>query len=115
METFSRAILEAEAFGLPIVSTPVSGVGEQVFWSANALKFGFGDAEGLANHLRRVLENDALREQMGRESRAAFDNHLDHQEMLDRYGSLILAAARHGPRGVAPWVKLAPESTRRAA
>src|SRR5207248_954044 len=48
METFSRAILEAEAFGLPIVSTPVSGVGKQAFWDANALRFEFGDASGLA-------------------------------------------------------------------
>ena len=98
LETFSRAVLEAEAFGLPIVSTPVSGVGEQVYWGENALPFGFGDAAGLAEQLGRLLADDALRAEMGRQSRAAFDNHLDCGEMLDRYAAVILAAARMGPR-----------------
>ena len=102
METFSRAILEAEAFGLPIVSTPVCGVGEQVVWNANALPFGFGDALALAEQFRRLLDNPGLRQEMGRESRAMFDVHLNHTEMLDRYAAVILAAARHGPRASAP-------------
>jgi glycosyltransferase involved in cell wall biosynthesis len=113
METFSRAVLEAEAFGLPIVSTPVHGVPEQVYWGENALRFGFGDAAGLARELGRVLGDDALRAEMGRQSRAAFDNHLGHDEMLDRYGALILAAARTGPRAVAPYQPAA--AARRAA
>jgi len=115
METFSRAVLEAEAFGLPIVSTPVCGVSEQVFWNANALRFEFGDAAGLANQLRRLLDDDALLESMGRESRAAFDLHLNHEEMLDRYGSVIAAAARHGPRARAPLGVRDVAAIRRAA
>ena len=82
----------------PIVSTPVSGVGEQVFWGGNALQFDFGDAAGLADQLRRLLADDALRLEMGRQSLAAFDNHLNHIEMLDRYAAVVLAAARQGPR-----------------
>jgi len=98
IETFSRAVLEAEAFGLPILSTPVHGLSEQVFWGANALQFGFGDAAGLAARMRTMLDDPSLFDRMGRESRAAFDNHLSHDEMLDRYGAVILAAARHGAR-----------------
>lgn len=98
METFSRAVLEAEAFGLPIVSTPVCGLSEQVFWGENALRFDFGDAAGLAGQLRLLLANDELRLEMARQSRAAFDNHLTDEEMLDRYAAAILAAARQGPR-----------------
>jgi glycosyltransferase involved in cell wall biosynthesis len=102
METFSRAILEAEAFGLPIVSTSVCGVGEQVFWNANALRFDFDDAAGLAKQLGRLLADDELRAEMGRQSRAAFDLHLNRDEMLDRYEAVILAAARQGPRSRTP-------------
>lgn len=115
LETFSRAVLEAEAFGLPIVSTPVCGVSEQVFWGANALRFEFGDATGLANQLRRLLDEPGLLEAMGRESRAAFDNHLDHDEMLDRYESVILTAARYGPRRDVPFAPPAPIHLPRAA
>ena len=115
METFSRAVLEAEAFGLPIVSTPVCGVGEQVFWGANALRFDFGDATGLADRLRRLLGDDVLRTEMGRQSRAAFDNHLDHGEMLDRYAVVILAAARPGLRSRTAFDPLPVATHRRAA
>ncbi len=108
VETFSRAVLEAEAFGLPIVSTPVFGVPEQVFWGFNALRFEFGDAAGLAKQLEVLLENDALRAEMGRQSRAAFDNHLDYAEMLDRYQAVILGAARTGPRAKLRWVAPVP-------
>lgn len=115
LETFSRAVLEAEAFGLPIVSTPVCGVSEQVFWGANSLRFEFGDAAGLAGQLRRLLEEPGLCESLGRESRAAFDNHLNYEEMLYRYESVILTAARYGPRLEAPRQPPVPIPLPRAA
>ncbi|HYH68503.1 MAG TPA: glycosyltransferase family 4 protein, partial [Urbifossiella sp.] len=116
METFSRAVLEAEAFGLPIVSTPVHGVPEQVFWGGNALCFDFGDAAGLADRMREVLSNPGLRAKMATESRAAFDLHLTQSEMLDRYAAVVLSAARQGPRSHTPLAALqAPAATRRAA
>jgi len=116
METFSRAVLEAEAFGLPVVSTPCCGVAEQVTWGENALPFDFGDAAGLARQLRRLLADDTRRAEMGRQSRAAFDNHLDDSEMLDRYAAVVLAAARHGPRSRAAPAPAEPaRPARRAA
>ncbi|MFO0798922.1 MAG: glycosyltransferase [Gemmataceae bacterium] len=114
METFSRAVLEAEAFGLPILSTPVHGVPEQVFWGANALRFEFGDAAGLAGRMRDVLANPGLRGRMATESRAAFDLHLTQSEMLDRYAAVILSVARQGPRGRTP-LPASPPAARRAA
>lgn len=99
IETFSRAVLEAEAFGLPIVSTPVFGLSEQVFWDFNAFRFETGNSFQLAAQLRRLLDDPALLASMGQKSRAAFDAHLDYDEMLDRYEHVLLAAARTGPRG----------------
>ena len=111
IETFSRAILEAEAFGLPIVSTPVFGVPEQVFWNFNALEFPFGDANALAGQLRRLLDDEPFRLRMAESSRAAIAVHLDAEEMLDRYGSLVLSAARTGPRQKRPlWEDVRPRS-----
>ncbi|MBX9580820.1 MAG: glycosyltransferase, partial [Gemmataceae bacterium] len=117
METYSRAVLEALAFGLPVVSTPCCGADEQLYWGANALRVGFGDAAGLAAALGRLLADDGLRAEMGRQSRAAFDNHLSYDEMLDRYAAVILSAARTGPRSrTAPAPLPAdPPAARRAA
>jgi O-antigen biosynthesis protein len=92
METFSRSILEAEMHGLPIISTPCQGIGEQVKWDWNALRSEMGDASELASHLDRLLTNDRLRAEMSRRSRALFENHLDVVEMLDRYELVIRSA-----------------------
>ena len=85
METFSRAVLEAEAFGLPIVSTPVCGVPEQVFWGGNALRFDVGDARGLADRMREIVSDPGKRVRMAAESRAAFDLHLTQTILSDFY------------------------------
>jgi hypothetical protein len=55
---------------------------------------------------------------MGRQSRAAFDTHLDQDEMLDRYAVVILAAARQGPRSrtaLTSAARRAAPTSRRAA
>jgi len=98
LEAYCLSILEAEAFGLPIVSTPCPGVLEQVVWGENALRFTASDADELATVLGSLLGDDGRRRAMGRESQAMFDLHLSDHEMLDRYESLILSAARGGPR-----------------
>jgi glycosyltransferase involved in cell wall biosynthesis/GT2 family glycosyltransferase len=93
VEAFSLSVLEAEAFGLPVVSTPCGGLDEQVAWGHSALKFDFGDADGLADRLRKLLTDDGLRAEMGKQSRAAFDLRLTADGMLDRYQRAILSAA----------------------
>ena len=56
----------------------------------------------LARQLGRLCADDELRAETGRQSRAMFDAHLDHREMLDRYAAVVLAAARQGPRANSP-------------
>ena len=89
VEAFSLSILEAEAFGLPVVSTPCGGLDEQVVWGQNALKFDFGDVPALAAHLERLIADAALRRRMGRESRAMSDAHPTPAAMLDRFAGLV--------------------------
>ena len=93
METFSRAVLEAEAFGLPIITTPVCGIREQVYPGHNAILFPVGDSRALARHLESLLNDEGLQNAMSKQSRHAFDNHLDEGEMLDRYEAIVLSAA----------------------
>lgn len=89
METFSRSILEAEMYGLPIVSTSCHGVSEQVRWDYNALRFVANDASSLAAQLHRLLDDDKLRQAFRQNSRAQFENLLSVDEMLDRYESVV--------------------------
>ncbi len=89
VEAFSLSVLEAEAFGLPVVSTPCGGLDEQVVWGQNALKFGFGDVPALAAHLQRLVGDAALRQRLGRESLAMSDAHPTPGQMLDRFAALL--------------------------
>lgn len=98
VEAFSRSMLESEAFGLPIVSTPCCGADEQVVWNRNAFRFDFSDARQLADHLERLLASDPLRQKMGEASRAVYECHLTNEEMLERYERLILNVALHAAR-----------------
>jgi glycosyltransferase involved in cell wall biosynthesis len=52
IESFPRVVLEAMAYGLPVVSTRVFGIAEQVGENVNALLYDPGDASRLAAHLR---------------------------------------------------------------
>jgi glycosyltransferase involved in cell wall biosynthesis len=106
VEAFSLSVLEAEAFGLPVISTPCGGLDEQVAWYHSALRFDFGDVDALADRLRTLLSDDRQRTEMGRQSRAAFDLRLTAEGMLDRYQRAILSAAG---------VKFADAASRQAA
>jgi glycosyltransferase involved in cell wall biosynthesis len=92
VEAFSLSVLEAEAFGLPIVSTPCGGLDEQVAWNRSALKFEFGRADALAAQLDLLISDDSLRTSMGLESQAAFDLGLTAEGMIDRYLRAIRSA-----------------------
>lgn len=98
VEAFSRSMLEAEAFGLPIVSTPCCGADEQVVWNRNAFRFDFSDSGQLADHLERLLASDLLRQRMGDASRAVYECHFTNDDMLERYERLILNVALHAQR-----------------
>jgi O-antigen biosynthesis protein len=91
LETFSRAVLEAMAFGLPLISTDCCGVSEQVAWDFNALKFEFNDANALSVAMAKLLDSK-LRREFAERSRAQFDTLPGYAEMLDSYEAVIRAA-----------------------
>jgi glycosyltransferase involved in cell wall biosynthesis/GT2 family glycosyltransferase len=97
VEGFSRTVLEAEAFGLPIVTTPCGGIYEQVRAEVNALLFHMSDAAGLARHLAALLDDGQKRAWMGRNSRKVFEYLQTYDEMVGRYERVISGAWMRGP------------------
>jgi len=96
IESFPRVILEAMAAGLPIVTTPVFGIAEQVVADFNGLFYVPGDIVTLAHHLKRFIEDPALRVQMGRNSLAVLDGLTDYDSMLEQYAEIIREAWMSG-------------------
>jgi len=68
-EGVPRVLVEAAACGLPIVTTDMPGCREIVQHGVNGLLVSAHDYEALAEGLERVILDEALRRQMGDQSR----------------------------------------------
>ena len=68
VESYPLVTMEAMAAGLPIVTTPVFGIAEQVRPSVNALIYQPGDISTLARHLASLVEDEPLRRSLAEAS-----------------------------------------------
>lgn len=90
-ESAPLTILEAMASGLPIITTPVDGIPEQVVKDLNAFFYNPGDFIGLSVTIKRLLEDEELIQKMGQASRRIIGVHQSFEEMVEKYENLILA------------------------
>lgn len=67
-EGFPMAVLDAWAYGLPVVTTPVGGLPDVLRADENALIFEPGDVAGLAERFERALSDGSLRSRLAAES-----------------------------------------------
>ncbi|MBD3626492.1 glycosyltransferase family 4 protein [Cyclobacterium sp.] len=63
------SILEAMEYGLPVLSTPVGGIGEIVHDKVNGFLIPPGDKRALFDALKLLIEDDHMRKQMGEMSK----------------------------------------------
>jgi glycosyltransferase involved in cell wall biosynthesis len=89
VECFPRVILEAMAHGLPIISTDVFGIPEQVIDGVNGVLFTPGDVAALARHIDEFIVNEPRRRQMAARSADALACLPSFDEMLGRYAEIV--------------------------
>lgn len=65
-ECFPLVLLEAMQHSLPVVTTPVGGIPDIVVDGETGLLVDAADVAGLADSLARLLDDAAMREEMGR-------------------------------------------------
>jgi GT2 family glycosyltransferase len=92
VESYPRVTLEAMACGLPIISTPVFGLSEQLVDEVNALLYQPGDIAALVAALARLAGDAELRKTMGSRSRAVLAGLKSFPEMADDYGIQFMEA-----------------------
>ena len=95
-DTFPLVILEAMAYGCPIISTSVGGIPSQVR-DAEALLVAPGDVEALRGAIATVLSDPDRRRHMAEASRRAAQGYIG----WDRSARLAHAAYRRALAGSA--------------
>jgi len=95
-EPLGRVLLEGAATGLPIVATDVGGTGEIFPPARAAARFvPAGDAAALSRAVAELLEDPALRAELGRRARQrmvdAFDCRVSARGLLAHYEAVLLS------------------------
>lgn len=93
IESAPRVIVEAMAFSLPIITTPVFGIPELVEADVNALFYQPGDADELAVRIAELMDDPSRRHGMSTSSRDVLDSRPGYRDMLLQYAALIREAA----------------------
>ncbi|MDI6778014.1 MAG: glycosyltransferase family 4 protein [Patescibacteria group bacterium] len=93
IEAFPLSILEAMAFGLPIIATDVYGIPEQIEDGKEGLLIMAGDVKGLENKIMYLLKNKNEAKKLGMNARNKIENEFQFDEMIKRYDKLISETA----------------------
>jgi len=87
-EGFSNAVIEQMATGLPMIVTDVGGNAEAVAAGESGYVIAPGASAELAQALRRLYQDAALRRAMGRAARARVEERFSLEQMCARHAQL---------------------------
>ena len=76
-ENLPMSVIEGMAAGLAVVATPVGAVEDIIIPEKTGLLVPPGDVEALAEAIRRLITDEALRERLGREAKNFHQTHLE--------------------------------------
>jgi colanic acid/amylovoran biosynthesis glycosyltransferase len=111
MDGLPVALIEAMAAGRPVVASTISGIPELVHDGVNGFLVDATHAERIAQAIRRLAEDPALRDRMGRAGREKVRRDFDIRVTGERLMSLFDTTAkpkesvRHQIASL-PWIKL---------
>ncbi|MEG4234877.1 glycosyltransferase [Microcoleus sp. Pol11C3] len=92
VESFPRVILEAMACDLPIVTSPVFGIREQVRSGINGLFYTPDRPEELVSALISLLDDKSLRQQLAENAKYVLDSLNTFEEMSHAYADILCEA-----------------------
>lgn len=84
-ETMSTSIMQAQAFGLPIVASNVKGINNVITNNENGLLVELKNEVALADSLELLVNKENLRKVFGKKSREYAEKYLSNTKMIDNY------------------------------
>jgi glycosyltransferase involved in cell wall biosynthesis len=84
-----NVLMEAMVFGLPVVTTPVSGIPELVEHDVNGLLVAPGDAAAVAGAIERAADDPLLRRRIAATARRTVVTRFDAEAMAARLVALF--------------------------
>ena len=90
IEAFPITILEAMSFSLPVVSTDVFGIKEQIVENETGFFFNLGDYKDLSRKLVTLMDQD-VRKKVGENSKLKLKQEFTIEMMANKYERLIIS------------------------
>jgi UDP-glucose:(heptosyl)LPS alpha-1,3-glucosyltransferase len=94
-EGMGNVVLEAMASGLPVLLTPFIGLPKDFGVPGDHYLLADRDADHLSAGISRILNNNALRSALSKNSRQLMEQDMGMDSILDRYASLYHKLACH--------------------
>jgi len=92
-EGFSRVLLEAMGFGLPIISTSIHGIADIARHEREALLVPTGDVQSMATAMQLLLQDDVLAARLGHSARLRLEATYTATRVLPLHFATITALA----------------------
>ena len=93
-EGFPMAVLDAWAYGLPVIATPVGGLPDIVDDENNVLLYPAGDIEVLSNKLGQIISNNGLRDKVSNGGLKLSKTIFDKQTIASQLGNIYSAIVK---------------------
>jgi glycosyltransferase involved in cell wall biosynthesis len=101
VETFSMAMLESMAMGVPVVATDIGGTNEAVLDGETGFLVGPNDVPSLSRAMIRLLSDDALRARCGARARELIASRYTEARMIAETERVLLALGGSASAGLA--------------
>lgn len=89
-EAYPRSVVEGLLFGLPVLSTAVFGVQEQIAHGENGFLYPFDAMEAWTEHFTLLVSDEERRVRMSAEAARSFWKLTTHAEMLHSYHARLM-------------------------